>query len=208
MTSRAPGRRLIIWRHGQTTYNAEGRWQGQLDVPLSDLGRRQAQEKAQALLAYDIDAIWSSDLTRAASTAQSLADLVQLPITLDKRFREIDAGSWSGLTAAEVKEGYADLQARVEAGEDLPRGGNGETLTQVMQRSHEAALELLPTLPDGGTAVIATHGMCGRALIAALVGLTQQQAWLAFRGLSNCHWSAVVEGSHGWRIESWNAGAR
>lgn len=202
------GRRLIIWRHGQTTYNAAGIWQGQLDVPLSEIGLEQAERGARALLAYDIDAIWASDLSRASTTAQALAALVDLPITFDKRFREIDAGSWAGLTAAEVKEKYADLQARVEAGEDLRRGGDGETLTEVMQRSHEAALELLPTLPDSGTAVIATHGMCGRALMAALVGLTQKQAWLAFRGLSNCHWGSVVEGSHGWRIETWNAGAR
>ena len=201
-------RRLIIWRHGQTTYNAEGRWQGQLDVPLSELGQDQARAGAKALLAYDIDAIWASDLSRASATAEALAELVDLPISYDKRFREIDAGSWSGLTAADVKEKYADMQVRVEAGEDLPRGGDGETLTQVMQRAQEAALELLPTLPEGGTAVIATHGMCGRALTAALVGLTQKQAWLAFRGLSNCHWGSVIEGAHGWRIETWNAGAR
>ncbi|MFC6714452.1 histidine phosphatase family protein [Branchiibius cervicis] len=114
------GRRLIIWRHGQTTYNAEGRWQGQLDVPLSELGREQARAGAHALLAYDIDAIWASDLSRASATAESLAQLVDLPIAFDKRFREIDAGSWSGMTAAEVKEQYADMQARVEAGRTCP----------------------------------------------------------------------------------------
>lgn len=202
------GRRLIIWRHGQTTYNAAGIWQGQLDVPLSDVGRDQARRGAAALLAYDIDAIWASDLSRASATAQALAALVDLPITYDQRFREIDAGSWAGLTAAEVSQRDPDLHRLIESGQDGRRGGDGETVAEVTARMRAGVAELLPTLADGQTVVLATHGLAGRSLLTSLAGFSHEQAWFAFRGLSNCHWGSVVEGAHGWRIETWNAGAR
>ncbi|NHN54247.1 histidine phosphatase family protein [Calidifontibacter sp. DB0510] len=202
-----PVRRLIVWRHGQTTHNAAGIWQGQLDTELSELGRSQAAIASAALTAYDPVVIWSSDLQRAAATAAALARRTGLPVHTDQRLREIDVGRWSGLDGGQVRTAYGPMLDAVTRGEDLRRGETGETVGEVAQRTRAAADDLLARLPAGATSVIATHGVAGRALVAALAGIDQHTAWLHFAGLGNCHWAELVESPHGWRIEQWNARA-
>ena len=74
----------MLWRHGQTTWNAQNRFQGQTDIPLSETGVAQAERAARLLAALKPDKIFSSDLSRAASTAAALARITGLPVTLDK----------------------------------------------------------------------------------------------------------------------------
>ncbi|MBE3076532.1 MAG: histidine phosphatase family protein [Actinobacteria bacterium] len=200
------GRTLIIWRHGETDHNASGIWQGQLDTPLSDKGREQAQTAAAALAAYSPSVIVSSDLQRAADTARSLASRVGLPVRYDDRLREIHAGLWQGMTAGDVAEQFPEEQASLRAGEDIQRGIHGESLGQVAERARAAVDELLGDLAPGDCAVIATHGVSGRAVVASLVGLDQSLAWLSIAGLHNCHWAEVGEYAGGWRIVAWNVG--
>src|SRR3954465_8515375 len=97
--------RVLMVRHGQSTWNALGRWQGQADPPLSDLGRDQARAAARALGA--MDAVFAPDLHRATETAHIIAtDLGIGPVLIDERLRERDAGEWSGLTRDEIHERY------------------------------------------------------------------------------------------------------
>jgi probable phosphoglycerate mutase len=97
--------RILLVRHGQSEWNAAGRWQGQADPPLSDVGRLQARAAARALGA--VDAVFASDLQRASETAEIIAgELGVGPVTLDPDLRERDAGEWSGLTRAEIDERY------------------------------------------------------------------------------------------------------
>lgn len=97
--------RILLVRHGQSEWNAAGRWQGQADPPLTDLGRRQARAAAASLGA--LDAIYASDLQRAAETARIISELLGVgPVVLDPDLRERDAGEWSGLTRAEIEERY------------------------------------------------------------------------------------------------------
>jgi probable phosphoglycerate mutase len=97
--------RVLLIRHGQSEWNADGRWQGQADPPLSDLGRIQAREAARALGA--VDAIWTSDLQRAAETAVIISDLIGVgPVVLEADLRERNAGEWTGLTRAEIERLY------------------------------------------------------------------------------------------------------
>lgn len=198
-------RRLVLWRHGQTGHNAKGIWQGHLDVPLSHTGLEQARRAAVHLAKRDPVEIISSDLARAAMTAQALGDLTGLPVTIDKRLREIDVGDWSGRSGDEVRARYGDLLDRIDAGEDLPRGGSGETVEQMLARSRPCIDELLARLPAGRCAVVATHGMTSRSLAAWLVDIDQTTAWRSLTGLGNCRWSTLVESRTGWRIEGWNA---
>ena len=200
-------RRLIVWRHGQTDHNASGIWQGQLDTHLSEVGREQARTAAAALAAYRPDVIVASDLQRAAETGRTLAELVGLPIRYDERLREIHAGEWQGMTAGDVAEQYPEEQAALAAGEDLPRGIHGETVSEVAVRARAAVDDLLPTLGEGRCAVITTHGVSGRALVASMVGLDQHAAWMSIAGLHNCHWADLQEYDRGWRVVAWNAGA-
>jgi len=202
------GRRLIVWRHGQTDHNAGGIWQGQLDTALSATGREQAQAAAAALAAYRPAAIVSSDLERAADTARALASLVGLPVRYDERLREIHAGQWQGMTAGDVAEQFPEEQAALMAGEDIQRGIDGESLGQVAERTRFAVDEVLASLAPGECAVIATHGVSGRAVVASLVDLDQHLAWQSIGGLHNCHWAELREYAGGWRIAAWNVGPK
>ena len=197
-------RRLIIWRHGQTGHNARGVWQGQTDVPLSDKGRLQATKAAVHLADYKPCEIVTSDLSRAAMTADALATVLGLTPLVDERLREIDVGKWSGMDGSQVRERYADVLDRIDAGEDLPRGVTGETVTQVTERAREAADEVILRLPPGECAVLASHGVTSRSLAASLVGMDQHTAWVTLAGMDNCRWTTLVESRTGWRIEGWN----
>ena len=92
---------LLLVRHGETDWNADGRLQGHTDRPLTDFGRRQARDLAAALAGEDLTAIYSSDLTRARETAEIVAERLGLPVVLDRDLREKDWGNWEGLTAVE-----------------------------------------------------------------------------------------------------------
>ena len=89
--------RIMLWRHGRTVWNPEGRFQGQADVPLDPLGVAEAKRAAPMLAGFEPVALYSSDLSRAYQTAEALAELTGLEIVTDKRLREINVGSWEGL---------------------------------------------------------------------------------------------------------------
>src|SRR4030095_11495773 len=95
--------RALLTRHGQSEWTALGRWQGQTDPPLTDLGRRQAHEAARSLGV--VDGIWASDLQRAAETAAIIGDDMGVgPVVVDADLRERDAGEGTGLNPAAVKQ--------------------------------------------------------------------------------------------------------
>lgn len=209
-------RKIVVWRHGQTAYNAERRYQGHADIELDDVGRTQAARAARLLAGLSPSAIMSSDLVRARTTAEELARLTGLVVATDKRLREIDVGAWQGLTFDEVEQRFPDEVAEWRDGREGRRGG-GETLVEVAERAVEAVLEVLPTISDGETLVVATHGAAGRALVASLIGLPTPN-WHALGSLANCCWSVIAEvgpgpvdgpqpGSIGaWRLLEYNAG--
>ena len=92
---------LLLVRHGETDWNAEGRLQGHTDRPLNDFGRRQASALAERLAGDGITAVYSSDLSRALETAEILAARLELPVVTDPDLRERNWGSWEGLTGPE-----------------------------------------------------------------------------------------------------------
>ena len=92
---------LLLVRHGETDWNADGRLQGHTDRPLSEFGRRQARQLAQELADENLDAIYASDLSRARETAEIVGKRLELAVVLDPALREKDWGSWEGLTAVE-----------------------------------------------------------------------------------------------------------
>lgn len=200
-------RRVIVLRHGETDHNARGVWQGQLDSDLSQVGRGQARAAAAALAAYHPSVVVASDLKRAAETGDEVAQACGTTIAYDPRWREIHVGQWEGLTAAEVNDAYPEERLRHLRGEDFRRGVDGEALSDVAQRVRSALDDLLDALGPGETAVVATHGVTGRVVIAELVDLDRLTAWRVLGGFGNCHWAEVVEAETGWRIQTWNAAA-
>ena len=208
--------RLVVWRHGQTSWNAEERMQGQVDIPLDATGLAQARAIAPELAVFRPGALYTSDLSRTRQTAETLAALTGLPIREDKRLREIDTGSISGLTRAEFLDRYPEL--RINAGPDDRRGGDGESERQVATRIAACLTDIARAHDDGATVVAATHGVAARVGVCALVGLPTP-SWRALGGLSNA--SYVVVGRYGklspetddderpghvWRIVEWGVG--
>jgi probable phosphoglycerate mutase len=200
-------RRIIVLRHGQTDDNARGVWQGQVDSDLSPLGHEQARAAAGALAAYTPSMVVASDLKRAAETGDEVARECGIPISYDPRWREIHVGQWAGMTGDQVSSEFPEERLRHLRGEDFVRGVDGESLSDVAQRVRAALDDLLAGLPAGQTAVVATHGVTGRVVIAELVDLDRLTAWRVLGGFGNCHWAEVVEGETGWRIQTWNASA-
>jgi broad specificity phosphatase PhoE len=98
--------RILLVRHGQSTWNADGRWQGRADPPLSDLGQRQAEVAAEHIADQGLTAVWASPLQRASETATILAARLGFPVQTDERLEERDAGVWQGKTRAEIELGW------------------------------------------------------------------------------------------------------
>ncbi|CAB4848463.1 unannotated protein [freshwater metagenome] len=201
MTSR---RRVVLWRHGRTSWNAESRFQGTTDIPLDDVGVAQAERAARDLATLGPHRIVASDLDRARATAQILADLVGLEVSTDPELRETFAGSWQGLVRDEIAERDGEVFGQWAAGADV-RPGGGETRTEVAARVAAAVRRHVEDLPPGGTVVIATHGGAARAGIGELLGLPIEH-WTALGGLVNCAWSVLEEQSDSrWRLVEHNA---
>ncbi|HEX5567639.1 MAG TPA: histidine phosphatase family protein [Streptomyces sp.] len=206
MTGRAAGRgrRIVLWRHGQTAWNLERRFQGTLDIGLTEVGVTQAQRAARLLAALRPDTIISSDLRRAADTAAELAALTGLEISHDEALRETYAGVWQGLTHEEIIERHGEEYAAWKRGEPVRRGG-GELETEVADRAAPVVERNADKLPDGGVLVVVSHGGTIRTTIGRLIGL-EPRTWEALGGLTNCCWSVLGEGVRGWRLLEHNAG--
>jgi broad specificity phosphatase PhoE len=155
-----PPTRILLARHGETDWNHIGRWQGHADPPLNELGRRQAVELAERLSQDGISAIYSSDLWRASETARVVGERLGLPVVEDAALREIDVGSWSGLTRDEVAERFPDGFARWQEGEI---GHDGETREELTERV-VGAVEGVANAHPGETVLVVTHGGAIRAL--------------------------------------------
>lgn len=191
---------FYIIRHGQTDWNLQGRWQGKADIPLNDTGRSQAQRLARHLHRRRIsfDAIYSSDLLRAWETATLIADRLDVTPAPLPALREIDVGAWSGLTRNEVVAQYHDLWERLHSGEDVPRGGSGETFGQLYDRVI-GAIEWLVRERPGQTIALVTHGGPARAL---LLHAARDKVGVLPRPLhvSNTSLSVVACVANDWRV--------
>ena len=146
----------------------------------------------------------SSDLVRATATAAPLAELTGAPVRVDARLRELDLGSWQGLTGPEAAERWPDEHLAWREGRDLPRGG-GETYADAGTRATACLLEALPDLPEAGVLIAVTHGGTARGVLGTLLEADPGQ-WWRFAPLGNACWSVLVEHPRGWRLERHGAG--
>jgi glucosyl-3-phosphoglycerate phosphatase len=197
--------RVVVLRHGRTTHNHVGIWQGQLDVPLDQVGRLQAKAAAQVLREFDPAAIVSSDLARAWETAGVLGAAMSLPITADPRLREIDVGRWEGLTAKEiVAAGDGEVLAGWRRGDDVALGG-AERPSELGRRGAAALREHAEALSDGVLVVVA-HGALIRTSVLTLLGV-EQDRWQGLGSLDNCSWGVLWPRRPWWRLLSWGLSA-
>ena len=171
--------RLLLARHGQSAWNATGRWQGHADPELSELGERQAVAAAQAI--GMVDAIVASDLARARQTAEIIAEVLGVgPVEIEPLFKERDVGDWSGLTRAEIEArwpGYLD---------DRRRPDGWESDERVLDRALEAIAGVALRHP-GSDVLVVTH--------AGLIYAVERHLRLDHQPLANlgARWVQVVD---------------
>lgn len=142
---------LLVARHGQSTWNAQGRWQGKADPELTELGEQQAQDAA--LHIGDISSVWASNLQRARVTASIIATAKGLDVNIDERLSERDAGEWEGMTRLEIEAGWPGYLA----GHKRPNGFEPDE--SVAQRGIEALTEILANGGDGRILVVSHSGV-------------------------------------------------
>jgi glucosyl-3-phosphoglycerate phosphatase len=198
-------RRLVLWRHGRTGWNAAGRTQGQSDVDLDEVGRAQAEQAAPLLASMRPTAVVASDLRRAADTAAALIRLTGLEASYDPRLRELNFGEREGTTLAEARERWPDLMRRRDAGDEVIFPG-AETTAEAANRFADVLKNLAATMGDDDLIVVVSHGGVMRAGACLFLGLPEEY-WMRFGSFANCYWTVLVENRLGWRIQEWNAGS-
>ena len=220
-------RRLLLIRHGQTTYNATGRMQGHLDTELSELGLAQAKQAAGLLAEQGLSAIVCSDLSRARATAGVIGERLGLEPIVDARLRETHLGKWQGMSSAEVDRDYPGARA-IWRHDPTWAPPEGESRVDVAKRARPVIDELMrdPEPWAEGTVLVVGHGGAIAALTCHLLGLRHEQ-YSILSGLKNTHWSQLtarpdfdpanpqasleftadnVEGAK-WYFDGWNMGA-
>lgn len=196
--------RLYLVRHGETEWNLTGRWQGHTDIPLNEIGFQQARILADRLRddGERLTAIYSSDLARAWQTAETVGAVLKLAPVPELALREIDIGWWGGLTRAEIAMRDGDALSRLDAEEDLPRGG-GETMRDLYARA-SAAMERIAAAHPGETLLIVSHGGTVRVLLGHARGNGTPVWPLPFESIGNTAISIVEHDAHGWHIRTTN----
>lgn len=197
--------RLVLWRHGQTDYNAQQRLQGQVDIPLNEEGLAQAQAASPVLAEFEPSRIVTSPLLRASQTAEVLADRTGVPVSVDERLIERAFGVLEGLTHPEMKAGWPEGYLAWRRGED-PQGLGIEPRGSVARRVGRALRAAAPTGTEE-TVVVVAHGSALTLGTTSLLGL-DASTWLGLRGLDNCHHAVLIDSARtpGWVLRGWNFG--
>jgi probable phosphoglycerate mutase len=192
---------LIALRHGETAWNAEQRIQGQIDIPLNDNGRWQAQRLGAALQDAGVHAVYSSDLSRAADTAAPFAQSAGLPVHTDPLLRERHFGDWQGSSYTELHERWPEeVQAwrRRDPGFGPP---GGETLAEFHARSIAIYTALCQRHPGQVIAVFAHGGLLDSLYRAAThQELQAPRSWLT----ANARINRVLFNGEGFSLVGWN----
>lgn len=190
---------FYVIRHGETEANRTGVFQGQSDVPLSDKGRKQAGLVAEALSAVCFDAVYSSDLARAAETARAMMRYHDCRLVLDRRLRELYGGLLQGLTPAEVVAKYPEFAAAFRKDPVNARRLDGESFADLRERVRrvlEDIYEWNAGRPGGSTVAIVGHG----GVIHVILEAAGVDAPLMEHVVGNCSITVLEREGDGWSL--------
>lgn len=170
--------KIILARHGETPWNAAGRYQGQIDIALSDIGLAQAAKLGERLKGVTITRAVSSQLSRAKVTAElALGDARKDLLQIDERLQEIAHGKWEGLLAQDIAE---QDPITFKAWRDAPQTvlmPEGESLQQVLDRAWQGFAEACADLGDDDTLLVVAHDAVNRVLLCKILGLGLHRLW-------------------------------
>jgi glucosyl-3-phosphoglycerate phosphatase len=199
--------RVVLVRHGESEWNAQGRWQGHGGAGLTVRGLAQAAATA-AFLAHtepDVVTVVQSDLQRVVETSAPAVAALDAPLIETQAWREIDVGWWSGLTHDEIADRDPRSLEAIRRGHDVARGG-GETDAAFRRRIRGALADLRTACP-AGTVVVFTHGGAIRAAAGEALGLRDAGTATRLARAENCSVTVLESGRHGdgpWRLRSYN----
>ena len=168
--------RLILARHGATHNNGEGRFTGQTDAPLSPLGQAQSAELVRALEPIALDVVMSSDLRRALATAHTISDGHGVPLEVTEDLRELNAGSWEGLTGAEARERDPSLFDAWREHPSRHAPPNGETYADAGARVHAMLSRCLSAYSEQ-TVLWMTHGGIIGIVLCQVLDMPLDRSW-------------------------------
>jgi probable phosphoglycerate mutase len=192
-----PVTHIHIIRHGETTWNASKRWQGQIDTALSERGQQQARLLAAYLRGRAITAIYSSDLMRARATAEPLAAALGLRVRTDARLREMALGVLQGLTIDEIRAQYQHELDALKANWLDHRVPGGESRRMMQMRAHEL-LEEVDAREAGPEIALVTHGGVVRVLMQRLF---PDHPDVTTKPVENTSITTIVRGDGAWHVE-------
>lgn len=193
--------RIILLRHGETTWNIEGRYQGQEDTPLSPRGLEQGKRAALALKDVPLDRAISSPLSRSYETCRMAADYHGLTVQKDPRLTEICHGKWEGIHADEIEAQYPTEFHLWHTHPEQVQMPEGENLEDVRKRCR-AAFDEYAEKYDGETVLVAAHDAVNKAIICDLLGLDMSHFWQIKQ--DNCCINVLECDKGTWRIVSLN----
>ncbi|MFB3882775.1 MAG: histidine phosphatase family protein [Armatimonadota bacterium] len=188
---------MLIIRHGETAWNREEVFRGRADVPLSDRGREQARLLAQALGDADIEAVYSSPLTRATETAAPLAEPLGLEVIADERLTDMSFGAWEGRARAELEQAEPELYRLWHEDPARFRAPGGESLGEVLSRAWPAFEEIAQRHSAGRVAVVSHRVVC-KLLLCTAIGVGAGGFWRV--RVDTASVSAVERGADGWVV--------
>ena len=186
-----PETTILLVRHGETDWNADGRIQGQTNSPLNERGRAQARALADELAGGrdSIAAVYSSDLDRARETAEILAARLDLPVVVDPALRERNFGSWEGLMLDELEERWPGAWARWRNGNE----GEGDVEDHMaLARRVRDAIHRLAAAHPGERILVVAHGGAMRVILMDAAGLTYPESRNEQRRIANCDVSRIA----------------
>ena len=172
------GVRLLLVRHGETEWNRQGRFQGQIDVPLNDNGRVQAAQAAEFLKPIQINAAVSSSMLRPKETAEIILKYhPEVELKLRDDLREISHGRWEGKFEAEIESGYPGLLHQWQSQPETVQMPEGENLQQVWDRAIAGWNSIAQSATPGETVLVVAHDAINKAILCYISGLTPAAFW-------------------------------
>jgi probable phosphoglycerate mutase len=177
------GIRLLLVRHGETNWNRDKRFQGQIDIPLNPNGEQQAQKAADFLSQVKIDRAFSSSMLRPKQTAQIiLSQHPHLSLILTDLLKEISHGKWEGKLEEEIEAEFAGELQRWQSIPESVQMPEGENLDDVWSRVKIAWQEIIDAVPDGETAMVVAHDAVNKAILCQLFNLSPASFWVFKQG--------------------------
>ena len=193
--------RILAIRHGETAWNVDTRIQGQLDIPLNDTGRWQAEQLGRALAGEGLQALYSSDLARARETAEAVGRHAGLPLVLDVGLRERAFGVFQGRTFTEIEAAWPEAAMRWRKRDPAFGPDGGEALTAFYARCVDAASRIAAAHPGETIALVAHGGVMDCLYRAATrVDLQAPRSWL----LGNASINRLLYTPEGFTLVGWS----